>query len=305
MQPAQSPAVVGAGTRFAASGEAIVQAVGFAPEVSSETVGWNSLAFYAWRGVCHEARFEPFAEPVIVYHVGGARSVRVRVGRSWKSSTHPGLVTIIPPATPVSWDIRGEVHSRTVHLGSRFFSGATGVADSPAAPPLSFQSGVQDPLIVAAIHALESEILHPAECGSLYADAVSDTLALHLLRGVTAPATGIASPQAGLSRESLQRSKERLEASIECGVSLQALADEVGLSRAYFAEAFRRSTGLSPHRYLTQRRLDRARMLLQYTMQPVAEIALGCGFSSQAHFSEYFRRDCGVTPRQFRLQVAG
>lgn len=283
--------------RFTASGRAIVRAVGFAPEMSSESTDWNNLALYAWRGQCEEARFEAFAEPVIVYHVGGAKSVRVRTGRNWNRRTHPGLITVIPPATPVSWEIRGEVHSRSVHLGSHFFSAATPETDAA----LGFRCGVHDPLIAAAIQTLEQEIRRPAQCGSLYADAVADTLALHLLREGVAPRAQLC--DGGLARAALGRSLERLEAGIESGVSLQALADEAGLSRAHFAESFRRSTGLPAHRYLTQRRLARARELLRRTHLSLAEVALRCGFSSQAHFSDCFRREAGVTPRRFRDQA--
>jgi AraC family transcriptional regulator len=286
-----------AASRFEASGEAIVRAVGFAPELDSRAAGWNSLALYAWRGYCAEARFEPFPEPVIVYHVGGAESVRVRVGRNWGRRTHPGLITVIPPATPVSWDIRGEVHSRTLHLGSRFFSATADWGPRAGPEGLSFRCGVEDPLVIAAIQTLESEIVEPAQCGSLYADAVADTLALHLLRnGVSLRGR----PGKSLPSPGLRRSLELLEARIESGVSLQELAEAAGLSRAFFANAFRRSTGMPPHRYLTQRRLARACELLHCTTMSITDIALRCGFSSHAHFSDCFRRHYQLTPKRYR-----
>lgn len=287
--------------RFAASGRAIVQSIGFTPELSSDAAGWNNLAFYGWRGECQEAAFEPFEEPVIVYHVGGAQTVPVRVGRKWNLQTHPGLVTIIPPATPIGWDIRGEVHSRTIHLGSRFFSSTD--SDSPIAPRLQLRCGVQDPLLTSAIQALEQELREPRELGTLYVDSVSDFMALHLLRDCGRP-DALPRQRGALSRRNLQRVMERIESSIEQGVSLQALADETSLSRTYFSVAFRQSTGLSPHRYLTLRRLARARDLLRVSALSIAEVALRCGFSSQAHFTQYFHRESGVTPHQFRRSLA-
>jgi AraC family transcriptional regulator len=285
-------------SRFAASGRAIVNSVGFAPEFSSEHAGWESLAFYGWRGRCEEAAFEPFEEPVIVYHVGGAQTVPVRVGRHWRSRTHPGLLTIIPPATRIDWDIRGEVHSRSIHLGSKFFSSATG--EVTAGAELRFRCGVQDPLLTSAIEALERELRVPREHGSLYADSVSDLMALHLLRD-TGKAIVLPPRRGVLSAKALQRVLDRIEGSIEHGISLQALADEAALSRSHFSAAFRESTGVSPHRYLTQRRLVRARELLSTTAISLADVALRCGFSSQAHFTQYFHRENGVTPSQFRL----
>ena len=298
--PSPAPAVP-LPARFAASGSAIVRSVGFTPELSSEAAGWRNLGFYGWRGHCEEASFEPFEEPVLVYHVGGAQTVPIRVGRNWDRRTHPGLITVIPPAMRIGWDIRGEVHSRSIHLGSRFFGADEG--DTPKSPPLSFRCGVQDPVLVSAIQALEQELREPRELGTLYADAVADFMALHLLRAERAPERSPL-PGRGLSQNALRKVTERIEASIEHGISLQALADEAALSRPYFSSAFRQSTGLSPHRYLTQRRLARARSLLRDSALSLAEVALRCGFSSQAHFTQYFHRDNGQTPRQFRRAAA-
>lgn len=285
--------------RFDASDRAIRRAVGFAPEFSSAQAGWNSVALYAWRGQCREATFEPFAEPVVVYHVGGAQTVPVRVGRHL-DRTHPGMITVIPPSTRVGWDIRGEVHSRSVHLGARLFDEDP---DRPVAlDGLAFRCGVPDPLLVSAIHSLESELRDPSQHGPLYADAVSTFMAAHLLRESTARgAAGFGSGR--LSRRVLERVLECIEASIESGVSLHALATECGLSRAYFSSAFRQATGVSPHRYLTQRRLLRARELLRDSALSIAHVALRCGFSSQAHFTEYFRREVGATPSEFRRRT--
>lgn len=281
---------------FEASDHAIRRAIGFAPEISSATAGWNGVALYGWRGQCREAEFAPFDEPVVVYHVGGAQRVQVKVGRRWDRQTHPGLVTVIPPAMPVGWDIRGEVHSRSVHLGSRLFSQEPG--DSITAPAISLRCGEPDPLLIGAIHSLEQELRNPGQRGSLAADAISGFMATHLLRE-RAP-----EPHGSLGGRLLARALERIEASVETGISLQALADECQLSRAYFASAFRAATGLSPHRYLTRRRLLRARELLRDGSLALAHIALRCGFSSQAHFTEYFRREVGATPLAFRRRRA-
>lgn len=115
---------------------------------------------------------------MIVYHIGGAHSVPVRIGRKWEWGTRLGLLTIIPPATRIDWDIRGEVHSRSAHLGSRFFAAAD--LDVPL-PKLQLRCGVQDPLLISAIQALQFELRQPCQHGSLYADSVSDLMALHLL----------------------------------------------------------------------------------------------------------------------------
>jgi AraC family transcriptional regulator len=284
---------------FADSGRSIGRAVGFAPAITTADAGWKNLALFAWHGQCDVARFEPFEEPVIVYHAGGAQSVPARVNRHSVHRTHPGRVTIIPPDTRVVWEIRGEVYSRSVHLSSQFLRSANGERDRAA--DLRFCCGVEDRLIPAVIGTLEREALAPSQTGSLYADSVADTLALHLVN-LNRILDERPDQKGALSPKLLRRSVDRLEASIGRGVSLQELADEVQLNRTYFADAFRRATGLAPHRYLTQLRVERARSLLHRTALPISAIALQCGFSSQAHLTTSFKAVCGVTPKRFREQ---
>src|SRR5262249_24074285 len=60
------------------------------------------------------------------------------------------------------------------------------------------------------------------------------------------------------------------------------------------------AVGVSPHRYLTTRRIEIAKHLLERTRFSIAEIALETGFSSQAHFTHRFREQVELTPRQYR-----
>lgn len=285
--------------QFAASVLSIGEAVGFRPEMSSEASDWHNLALFSWQGRCREARFRSFSETVIIYHVGGAPSIAVRTSQRIAGHTHPGKVTIIPAATPVSWEIGGEVNSRSLHLSSRFFDGSGGAA--AVARDLSFRCGVEDPLIAAVISTLEREVRAPSQAGSLYADSVAETLALHLLARHAGNLARV-EPRDALPRRVLRRALEQLEAGICGGVSLQALADEAQLSRSYFASAFRRAMGLPPHRYLTRRRLEMASELLRHSDLPIVEIALQCGFSSQAHLTTSFRAAYATSPHQYRRQ---
>ncbi len=297
---ANAARTAGEAAGLAATGQAIGRAVGFTPTLSSDAAGWNSVALYAWRGRCNAAHFDPLPEPTLVYHTGGSPVVKVRQGRSLNQHSRPGLVTIIPAGMPVDWDIGGgDVHSYSVHLGSNFFS--TVGDHKPATELLRFQC-VADPLLAASITALADELGGPAQRGSLYADAISDMLALHLLRN-PASAPGPSDARGGLSRHRLRRTLDLMEARVESGITLQSLAEHAGLSRTYFAEAFQKATGLSPHRYLTQRRIARAQTLLQHTNLALADIALQSGFSNQAHFSQSFRQAVGTTPGRYRLEV--
>jgi AraC family transcriptional regulator len=83
-------------------------------------------------------------------------------------------------------------------------------------------------------------------------------------------------------------------------LTLAALAEEVGLSQFHFAHAFKRSTGLSPHRYLMLCRLERAKELLAGSTESVGEIAAQVGFSDPTQLSRLFQAEMATTPSAYR-----
>ena len=72
------------------------------------------------------------------------------------------------------------------------------------------------------------------------------------------------------------------------------------MSPYHFAHAFRQTTGLAPHRYVIQRRIERARFLLRETDLSITEIAHQVGYANQSNFSVVFHQLTGQTPRGFR-----
>jgi len=104
----------------------------------------------------------------------------------------------------------------------------------------------------------------------------------------------------GLTPRSLQLVCEYIDAHLSDNIQLETLADITGLSRYYFARAFKRSVGIPPHCYLMERRLERAQMLLANTDLSLAQVALESGFHDQSHFSHRFRQATGVTPKTFK-----
>jgi AraC family transcriptional regulator len=103
----------------------------------------------------------------------------------------------------------------------------------------------------------------------------------------------------GLTPLQLRRVRDSIDARLGQDISLAQLAGDCGLSTSHFARAFARSTGIPPHRWLTRRRVERAKELM-YTDATLAEIALMCGFSDQSHLTRVFAQVVGVTPGRWR-----
>ena len=83
-------------------------------------------------------------------------------------------------------------------------------------------------------------------------------------------------------------------------IDVAALAATLGLSAGFFVLAFRSALGTTPHRYLMERRLARARVDLASTSKPISAIAADCGFADQAHLTRYMRKLLGTTPAEYR-----
>jgi AraC-like DNA-binding protein len=85
--------------------------------------------------------------------------------------------------------------------------------------------------------------------------------------------------------------------------TLDQLASAAGLTVNHFIRAFRQQTGVTPHRHVVLRRLERGITLLKKPGKSVAEVADGAGFATPAHFIATFRRTMGVTPGAFQAAL--
>ncbi len=95
------------------------------------------------------------------------------------------------------------------------------------------------------------------------------------------------------------RAKDLLASQLATPPSLEALAQAVNLSPFHFARVFRRATGLPPHAWLKQRRLEQARGLLKSGCTPL-NVALQLGYADQSHLSRQFKQAYGVAPGEYR-----
>lgn len=106
----------------------------------------------------------------------------------------------------------------------------------------------------------------------------------------------------GREHRAVARAREVIRAGYGEDLSLAGLAREAGLSPFHLVRVFERETGVTPHAYLTQVRVERARQRLAGADR-IADIAVECGFADQAHLTRLFKRQTGMTPGNFRKNL--
>jgi AraC family transcriptional regulator len=102
-----------------------------------------------------------------------------------------------------------------------------------------------------------------------------------------------------LAPTQLQQVLEYINTHLDRDLSLVEIAGAINISPTYFASLFKRTTGISPHRYVIRQRVERAKLMLAKTDLAIAKIALQVGFSSQSHLNQQFKRLTGMTPKQY------
>ena len=218
--------------------------------------------------------------------LGDFRRVVLRRGAAW----------ICPANEPVSVRVNSDFRYARVSIDPLYFDRL--VASQPEGPQLQLQRtyGVAEPQITHIVGALvaESDAGNPGGLAFVEALAagLSHQLAIHA--GVRKPR--VARLRGGLSAPAKRRVLELMDAHLDSNVSVQFLADEVGLSPAHFARAFKETMGVAPHQYLLHLRLERSRRMLDADNATLADVAQRAGFADQAHFTRFFKREYGVTP---------
>jgi AraC family transcriptional regulator len=136
-----------------------------------------------------------------------------------------------------------------------------------------------------------------------YAEALSFVLVHELLRLNNGVLPTRQSERGGLAGWQKKRVAEYIEEHLSEDFSLYTLANVAGLSAFHFSRTFKESFGLPPQRYLTSRRIDRAKELLSQADMSVTEIGLDLGFSNTSSFSSVFHKHTGTTPTSYRRSL--
>jgi len=145
----------------------------------------------------------------------------------------------------------------------------------------------------------------PDGVSRLFIDHVTLALAIHAAQTYGGMQTNSRPLKGGLAPWQERRSKEMIAGDLAGETPLREIARACGLSVSHFSRAFRRSTGLAPHAWLLQTRVDSAKAMLRKDDASLSAIARTCGFADQSHFARVFTRRVGVSPGVWRKTALG
>ena len=263
-----------------------------------------SGAIAHWKhGALHDV-VAPMADHVIMTYPSGVQRLERRNGKSAAIGTaRSGVVTIIPAGSSARWDIPGPVNVVQLYLPHRTLERVAGEACTSAPSELLERTGHPDPITSRLLISASDAIQGSAALDALFRHQLNDLLATRLLAAHAGSAAVFQPALGGLAPIALRRAIERLRSDDDTDVSLAALASDAGLSRFHFCRAFKESTGLSPHAWLRQHRLEQAMKMLRDTDDSVVSIAAALGYASQTAFAAAFRKLTGETPSDWRRRM--
>lgn len=250
---------------------------------------------------------ELFAAPTLDRHYlsmtfEGATGVeRDLDGERARGEFAPGQCLIMAAGRDNRWSWSRPTEEIHFYLCPDYLETMAAEAESPS-PRLIESFAFADPTLARLAAAILGEVGQSGPHDRLWFDSAARLFAVHVLRRhcehpAAAPARG------GLSGRQLRHVEAFVSAHLGHDIGLDDLCREAGVSRFHFARMFKESTGQTPHRWLTARRIEAAKTLLRATDKPVGAIAGDTGFASQSHFGQTFRRATGLTPTAWRRRT--
>ncbi len=255
-----------------------------------------------------EVELLPFNGHLVNVHLSVPHHlVQKRNERTHEGIKIPGAVDVIPAGTPTAYFRMGAASEHMCMLIKDRF--VQRVAAEAGADPDKFEIvpffGAPDPQVERIGMSMLSEMESGGLGGELYAESLANVLALHVLRSHSS--LGRASRrkvggEVGFSKRSLGRATDYINDNLSQKLTLEEIAGAACMSPYHFARSFKAATGLSPHQYVIQRRVERAKTLLADSDLTIAEVAQAVGFANQSHLAFHVRRLLGVSPKALRRE---
>jgi AraC family transcriptional regulator len=274
------------------------------PRRSSVSKGWNGVVLETYDG-WHGSMVAQYPFHVVSLQLSGRRTItQRRNGRSLTQVTRAGTIIITPMGPEKEWSNGDQTDCEflVINLSPSLLQRI--LEDRDVVPTQNVQLldnfGTRDLQLEGLALRLLEEFRSEEFASGIYVEALATQIAIQLLRRYSTLRQLNVPQVRKLSRREFIRATEYIDENLCGDLTVSAIADAVSMSTSHFARAFKQSTGLSPHNYVLERRIEKAKALLRDTDLAMGEIANRIGFCAASHFSVAFARSVGATPRDYR-----
>lgn len=236
---------------------------------------------------------------VLCLHLGAPVPVSYRAGTAERQGVRlHGQFCVVPGGSSTRWTLSQPATSLLLRLApAHLRATAEDMGPGTRAFDLAPSIHIRDPQIerIGWMMQAEDHAAHPG--GRLFADSLASALAVRLVALQSAPT---AAPARALPAWRLRHVIEYVDAHLDHDLTLAELAAVAGFSPSHFKAMFKQATGTPVHRFVLERRVERARLRLLEGRDSITDVALDCGFAHPSHMARWMRRLLGLSPSQIR-----
>lgn len=287
---------------YTARVKTIPESHGSKPIVSSSAHRWNNILVESFRYAQSESPETSYSSNSVLIQTGGAKTISWCDGNGKRREDCylPGEIAVFPEGFAHAGHSAASEFT-AIHLEKEFIEAAT--RDFRAGNQINLlpQHRLRDDFIRSLGEHLLIEAASALPASRLFAESLATALAVHLVRNYSDEKSFVPHYRGGLAPRKLKKALEFIKEHLDEDLSLQDIAEEVGMSPYHFARGLKNEIGLAPHQYIIEQRIIKAKELLTGTNLPIVEIALQVGYNTQSHFTAVFHRHTGVTPKNYRF----
>jgi AraC family transcriptional regulator len=273
------------------------------PLVFKRRAAWDGLRLEHYRFQSGELPEHWHTEHTVLISLSDGCPAELRTGTGIRivGTQKRGSICVLPSGLTHKASLGGPSEHVALYVEPSLLNRAAAESKLPGGFELLERYTREDAVISSIGMALLGELDSDGPSGRLYAESLTNLLAMHLLRHYTSANNRPQLSNGGLSGQKLRRVMNFIAENFANDIKLGELAHAAGMSNFHFAREFKRTTGTTPHQYLIRFRIDRAKSLLGNKNLSLAEVGLLSGFSHQSHFTRLFRKITGATPHAYRV----
>jgi AraC family transcriptional regulator len=269
------------------------------PEIVASARTSNGVAFQLRKDPLGVLEVPEQANVLVAIHQGTPARLRCRRdGQQFTGTAVHGDIDIIPANTRARWEMLDENDTALVlSLPQKLLQAA---ADERALPgdrlEIRNRFQIRDSELESLGWAMKREMEFGYPSGRLYLHGLALAMASRLVARHSSAALQAAPRDEGLSGHRLKKVLSFIEEQLTEDLSLEQIAQVAGVSPSHVKAQFRKAVGIPVHRYVIQRRVERARTLLMQDGLSMAAVAQAAGFAHQSHMARHMRRVLGAAP---------